>query len=151
MRLRCEAVAPGELTLLLFPMSAPVSKPSVSRNPLLETLSATFPVFRAGQPLSIGIHKGIKLRMPDVNDGALRTTLKAYTASTKYLKAIAHGKQRFDLDGNPAGDVTAEQRQQAQDTLKERFRKAAERKKAEEEARQREEKLLQLVDKFKRQ
>jgi ProP effector len=132
-------------------MPASASKTSAARNPLLETLSATFPVFRAGLPLAIGIHKVIKARLPEVRDGAMWATLKAYTASTKYLKAIANGKQRFDLDGNPAGEISAEQRQQALDTLKERFRKAAERKKTEQEAREREEKLLQLVDKFKRQ
>jgi ProP effector len=117
-------------------------------NPILETLSATFPVFRDGQPLAIGIHKAIKARLPDIGEASLRIVLKGYTASTKYLKAIANGKQRFDLDGNPAGDVTAEQRQQALETIKERFRKAAERKKAEQEDKERQEKLQKLAEKF---
>jgi ProP effector len=117
-------------------------------NPVLETLIASFPVFRDGQPLAIGIHKAIKARLPDIGEGSLRMALKGYTASTKYLKAIANGKQRFDLDGNTDGDVTAEQRQQALETIKERFRKAAERKKVEQEDKERQEKLLKLAEKF---
>jgi len=119
-------------------------------NPVLETLLATFPVFRDGQPLAIGIHKAIRQRLPEIGEGALRVALKGYTASTKYLKAIANGNQRFDLDGTLAGEITAEQRQQALETLKDRFRKAAERKKGEQEARERQEKLQKLAEKFSR-
>jgi ProP effector len=129
-------------------MTDPHPKARRAPNPVLETLSATFPVFRDGQPLAIGIHKAIKARLPDLGEGKLRMALKGYTASTKYLKAIANGKQRFDLDGNPVGDVTAEQRQQALETIKERFRKAAERKKAEQEDKERQEKLQKLAEKF---
>ena len=126
------------------------SHPKASRpsNPVLETLITTFPVFRNGQPLAIGIHKAIKARLPNIGEGSLRMALKGYTASTKYLKVIANGKQRFDLDGNPAGEVTPEQRQQALETIKERFRKAAERKKDEQEAKERQEKLQKLAEKF---
>ncbi len=129
-------------------MTDPHPKVRRPSNPVLETLISTFPVFRDGQPLSIGIHKAIKLHLPDLGETSLRMTLKGYTASTKYLKAIANGKQRFDLDGNPAGEVTAEQRQQALETIKERFRKAAERKKAELEDKERQEKLQKLAEKF---
>lgn len=117
-------------------------------NPVQEILSTAFPIFRDCQPLAIGIHKAIKTRLPDIGEGSLRMALKNYTASTKYLKAIANGKQRFDLDGNPAGEVTAEQRQQAMETIKERFRKVAERKKSEQEDKERQEKLQKLAEKF---
>lgn len=43
------------------------------------------------------------------------------------LKVLSHGDTRFDLDGSPVGEVTAEQRQQASDTLRERFKKKAQR------------------------
>jgi ProP effector len=124
--------------------------PNARRQPrsALATLIDTFPVFRDGLPLAIGIHKIIKARLPDIGEGSLRVALKGYTASTKYLKAIANGKQRFDLDGNPAGEITTEQRQQALEALKERFRKAAERKKAEQDAQERQGKLQKLAEKF---
>lgn len=113
-------------------------------------MSASFPAFRNVQPLAIGIHKAIKARLPDIADAELRNALRTHTASTRYLKALANATQRYDLDGNPVGEIDAEQRRQAQETLKERFRKTAERKKAEQEAREREAKLQQLVDKFNR-
>ncbi|MDX9994452.1 MAG: ProQ/FinO family protein [Rhodocyclaceae bacterium] len=134
-------------------MNTPTSqppRPPRQPDPVLATLASSFAVFRAGQPLAIGIHKAIRERLPDIGEAALRASLKAYTASTKYLKAIANSQQRFDLDGQPAGEVTAEQRQQAQDTLKERFRKAAERKQAEQAAKERQEKLQKLAEKFAR-
>jgi ProP effector len=56
------------------------------------------------------------------------------------------------LDGNPAGEITAEQKQQALDTLRERFRKGAELRKAQllaqQQEQQRQEKLLKLAEKF---
>jgi ProP effector len=67
--------------------------------------------------------------------------------------------ERFDLDGQAAGEVTAEQREVAATTLRERFKKQAERRKAEEQAkkaaqeeqeaqRKRQEKLAQLAARF---
>lgn len=122
------------------------------RNAVLQTLIDTYKVFGDCRPLAIGIHKAIKLRQPELGEGGLRFALKIHTASTKYLKMIANGSQRFDLDGNPAGEITAEQKQQALDTIKERFRKVAERKKAEklqqEQEEKHQEKLQQLANKF---
>ena len=62
---------------------------------------------------------------------------------------------RFDLDGNVEGTVTAEQKEQALNTLRERFRKGAEQHKARLLAQQqeqlRQEKLIRLAEKFNAQ
>ena len=132
---------------------------SSSRNALLETISANFAVFREGRPLALGIHKAISERMPEVDTAQLRLAMRMHTASTRYLKALLATSERFDLDGKPAGEVTAEQREVASTTLRERFKKVAERRKAEElalkaaqqeqEAQQkRQEKLAQLAARF---
>jgi len=132
---------------------------SSSRNALLETLSANFPVFREGRPLALGIHKAIIERMPDVDTAQLRLAMRMHTASTRYLKALLATSERFDLDGKPAGEVTAEQREVASTTLRERFKKVADRRKAEEQAlkaarqeqeaqQKRQEKLAQLAARF---
>ena len=118
------------------------------RNATLTKLAETYPVIRDARPLAIGIHKVIKARLPDLGDGALRLALRQHTASTRYLKAVSSGGQRFDLDGQEAGEITAEQRQQALDTLKERFRKGAERKRQEQQDKEHQEKLLKLAEKF---
>ena len=128
---------------------------ALKRNSLLETLTTRFAAFRDGLPLALGIHKAIKEQMPEVDLGQLRLALKAHTASFRYLKAIATGKQRFDLDGNPAGELTDEHREIAANELRQRFKKAAERRKVEEKARkdqearqQHAEKLAQLAARF---
>ena len=127
---------------------APPSSPHRMKNLVLETLAASFKVFRECQPLAIGIHKSIKERLPDLDTQQLKATMRMHTASTRYLKVLSQADTRFDLDGAPAGEVTAEQRQQALDTLRDRFRKKAEQHKAEQLAKQQQEKLQQLAAKF---
>ncbi len=88
--------------------------------------------------------------------------MRLHTTSTRYLKVLSAAATRFDLDGLPAGDVTAEQRQQALQALRERFQKQAERLRAEQAsrdkqadrvreeqaAREKQAKLNMLVEKF---
>ncbi len=137
--------------------STPAKPPS--RNALLETISVKFAVFREGRPLALGIHKVIIERMPEIDTAQLRLAMRLHTASTRYLKGLLATGERFDLDGNPAGEVTAEQREVAGTTLRERFKKSAERRKAEEHAlkaareeqeaqQKRQEKLAQLAARF---
>ena len=130
-----------------------------SRNAVLDTLNASFKVFHDGQPLALGIHKVIKERLPDIDAQQLRHAMRVHTASTRYLKALSQADTRFDLDGSPSGEVTAEQKRQASDTLRERFKKKADQHRAEQAAkarelqekqaaRERQEKLLKLAGKF---
>lgn len=139
-------------------MTSTPARPA-SRNPLLDTLGANFAVFRECRPLALGIHKAIIARMPELDAAHLRLALRMHTASTRYLKALQAAGERFDLDGKAAGEVTAEQREVAATTLRERFRKQAERRKTEELAKQaaqeqrdaqrkRQEKLAQLAARF---
>ncbi len=123
-------------------------KPPRSRNAVLDTLNASFKVFRDCRPLALGIHKAIKERLPDTNARELRNALRMHTASTRYLKALSQAGERFDLDDVPAGEVTAEQQQQATSDLRLRFKKQAELHKAEQAAKQHRENLLKLADKF---
>ena len=128
-------------------MSDPAPKSS-RHDALLDRLYAEFLVFRDHQPLAIGIHKALMERFPDLDKGQVRTALHFHTGTTRYLKAIVEGALRIDLDGNAIGAVTAEQQTQAVKTLRDRFKKVAERRKADQEAQQRQEKLQQLAQKF---
>ena len=136
-----------------------MTTPPRSRNPILDTLSASFKVFNDCQPLAVGIHKIIKERLPEISTEELRNAIRFHTASTRYLKTLSQASERFDLDGAPAGEVTEEQRKYASDTLRERFKKQAERHKAdqmakdlaqqqEQLAKQRRESLQKLAEKF---
>jgi ProP effector len=114
----------------------------------LEKLNHQFAVFREGRPLAIGIHKAIAQRLPELNASQVRIALKVHTGSTRYLKAVSQGGVRFDLDGEAAGPVTPEQQQQALNTLKERFRQQAALRKAELAAKEHQQNLQKLAEKF---
>ena len=118
------------------------------RDPVLARLVATYPVFRDIQPLAVGIHKAIIAAHPDIDKAALRRTLQRHTASTRYLKVVAAGGSRFGLDGVPTGDITPEQQKQANQDLKDRFRKQAEQRREQLKAQEHQAKLQHLVDKF---
>ncbi|HOL64315.1 MAG TPA: ProQ/FINO family protein [Accumulibacter sp.] len=121
---------------------------------LLERLRQQFPVFRDALPLAIGIDKQLLARHPDIDRKALRIALGMHTHSLRYLKAMEKACVRYQLDGQPAGEVPAEHRQHAAELIRERLKKQAEQRKAQREAeaiaQQRAQKLGQLVEKFSR-
>lgn len=132
-----------------------------SRNALVETLRANFEVFRDCRPLALGIHKIIMERMPQVEAAQLRLAMRIHTSSTRYLKTLLTGKERFNLDAEPMGEISEEQREIARTTLRERFEKSSQRRRAEANARlaarreqealqQHQKKLAQLAAHFSR-
>jgi ProP effector len=78
---------------------------------LAETFPKCFAVFeQRRQPLKIGIHADIAAAL----DGAitleeLSNALRFYTGNVGYLRSLRAGAPRIDLDGQPAGVVTAEE------------------------------------------
>jgi len=128
---------------------------------LLKDLQQKFAVFRDCQALAIGIDKQIIAQTPDVSRKMLRTALGIHTHSLRYLKGMEKASVRYNLDGSPADDVTDVHREHAAATLKDRQKKHAEQRKAQQKAeaaqraaeasqRQRAEKLSQLAEKFSR-
>ncbi len=118
-------------------------------------------MFRNFSPLAIGIDKQLIAQQPDLNRKALRLALRSHTMSTRYLKEMQIAGARLNLDGSPAGEITDEARTHSGDLLRERFRKQAEQRKAEQESartaqeaaraeQRRLEKLSQLTEKFGR-
>jgi hypothetical protein len=61
-------------------------------------------------PLKIGIHADLGLEYPNAAIGL-------WVRHPLYLRAIISGTERIDLDGNPAGVITAEQKLIAFDKL----------------------------------
>ena len=136
-------------------MNSPVNDSANPARALLKQLEQQFDVFRKGVPLSIGVDKAIIQRLPEVNRKHLRIALAIHTHSTRYLKSMEKAQTRFDLDGNPCGEVLEAHRHLAAETLKARHKKAAEHRKereraAEEERKQHRhaEKLRLLAEKF---
>lgn len=140
------------------PDPAPSLKPAVNARQLLKELHETFPVFRDCLPLAIGIDKLLLSRLPGLDRKPLRIALGIHTHSLRYLKTIERATERLDLDGQPAGEITATHRSHASEVLKERHKKHAEQRQAQRAAdalarqhEEHEEKLGQLVEKFGRQ
>lgn len=136
-------------------MTQDTGRSAPRRNALLDQFMERYPVFRDGKPLALGIHKAVLAEQPDLDKDAVRKAMRFHVQSTRYLKGIVEGAPRYDLAGNAEGVVTAEQQAQAVTLLKERVRKANERRKAELQAkkdeaaaRERQEKLNKLAEKF---
>jgi len=94
---------------------------SANARQLLQDLQDKFPVMRDCRPLAIGIDKQLLARLPDVDRKHLRIALGIHTHSLRYLKALEKAQVRLDLEGNPAGEVTPEQRVYAGGLVKERL------------------------------
>jgi ProP effector len=74
------------------------------------------------RPLKIGIFQDLAARLADdqrVSKTLLRSALRQYTSSWRYLHGLRVGAIRVDLDGNSAGELTEEHVQHARDALKE--------------------------------
>jgi len=137
-------------------MTTPTTNPGPEPNPrqLLKELQERFAVFRDCQPLAIGIDKQLQARVPGLDRKTLRVALAMHTHALRYLKTMSGATDRFDLDGQPSGEVTEAHRSHAAEMVKERRRKQADERKlqreAEEQARRTSEKLGRLVAKFGR-
>ncbi|MGJ9419826.1 ProQ/FINO family protein [Massilia sp. CMS3.1] len=128
-----------------------------SARALLKQLQQQFPAFRDCLPLAIGIDKQLLARIPGLDRKTMRAALGIHTGSMRYLRAMEKATARYDLDGVAGAEVTDTHRLHAKEQLQLRFKKEAERKKAEkaaeaesEAARMRQEKLQQLATKFSR-
>jgi ProP effector len=139
------------------PASVTAAAPAISARTLLKQFQQQFPAFKNCLPLAIGIDKQILARMPELDRKTMRAALGIHTGSLRYLRAMEKATVRYDLDGTAGAEVTDTHRTHAKEVLQQRFKKEAERKKAERDAAQaeeanrlRQEKLLQLASKFSR-
>lgn len=83
-------------------------------------LAELFPALFAGapKPLKLRIQVDIQERAPgEFSKQALSAFFRRHTGATSYLVAVSRGKQRFDLDGQPAGELSEEHRQLAAEEL----------------------------------
>jgi sRNA-binding protein len=96
------------------PAAAADMTPAACGARLAELFPALFAAEGPRKPLKLRIQADIQLRAPGVfSKRLLSFFFSRYTTTTAYLKALAHSPHRFDLDGNPAGDIADEHRQAA--------------------------------------
>ena len=85
-----------------------------------ELLRQHFPALFAGpaKPFKLRIQQDIQQRAPGVfSKGSLSAFFRRHTGSTAYLIALSKATHRFDLDGQPAGELSDEHKQLAQAEL----------------------------------
>ena len=68
-------------------------------------------------PLSIGVHQEIRVCYPDEARHVIAGAMRIYTSAIAYQRALAGGGARVGLDGQPNGEVTAEQAALARQTV----------------------------------
>jgi sRNA-binding protein len=120
---------------------APAKAEEMSPAAAGERLKQLFPALFTGgaKPLKLRIQADIQERAPGVfTKAVLSAFLRRHTGATSYLIAVSKGTHRFDLDGQPAGELTEEHRKVAADELARR-RANQDARRAQEDAARREE------------
>ena len=91
-------------------------------NLILDRLCQAFPACfsrPAPKPLKIGLGEellalaGVHPALTDLSRTQLRRALRIYTGAPAYRKALAKGGPRYDLAGQPVGEVTPDQQADA--------------------------------------
>jgi hypothetical protein len=98
----------------------PAPEPTPGVDACGDQLRQHFPALFVGppRPLKLRIQADIQQRAPGVfAKAALSAFLRRYTGRTGYLIALTRAPHRFDLDGAPAAEISAEHRQAALDEL----------------------------------
>jgi hypothetical protein len=114
-----------------------------------EQLRQHFPALFSGppKPLKLRIQADIQERVPGAfTKAALSAFLRRHTGRTGYLIALTRAPHRFDLDGAPAGEISAEHRQAAVDELARRRTLQATREAALQEQRRLRAELLRAFE-----
>jgi sRNA-binding protein len=114
-------------------MTKPGPNKAQRRSAALAKLAELYPACFAAEasgphrPLKIGIYADLRKRGLKA---AVVGVLGVYTRRPAYLKALAAGGPRYDLDGNPCGEVTADQMTDAQAKIEAAVKATQEREEA---------------------
>lgn len=111
------ADAPADAATDAATVTAPAATAASGMSPaacgakLAELFPALFGPEGPPKPIKLRIHVDLQARAPGVfSRRVLGPFFARYTTSNAYLKALSTATQRFDLDGQPAGEVTEEHR-----------------------------------------
>ena len=136
------AMPQAESTAEVQAESVPAGAPAAPAAPAADAtaeLKALFPALFTGRPkpVKLRIQADIQERAPGkFSKAQLSAFLRRHTGSTGYLIALTQAKSRFDLDGNPAGEITEEHLVAAREELARRKGLQQERQQIEQERHQ---------------
>jgi hypothetical protein len=128
------------------PTPAPTAAPMTPAD-CAQQLKQRFPALFTGpaKPLKLKIQADIQQRAPGVfSRQVLSAFFRRHTGSTSYLIALTKAPHRFDLDGQPAGEISDEHRQVAAEELARR--RASHETRREQDDQQRRERAQLLRD-----
>ena len=111
-----QASADSEAPADTPPAASEPAPPELSLSQCAARLAEMFPALFAPpvKPIKLRIQADLQARAPGVfSRRVLSVFLHRHTTSTAYIKALVHLGQRFDLDGQPAGEIAAEHREAA--------------------------------------
>ena len=117
---------------------APAAPAQPSPLDCAQQLRQLFPALFSGtvKPLKLRIQIDIQERAPGrFTKQALSAFFRRHTGSTSYLIAVSKATHRFDLDGQPSGEISVEHRQVALDELARRRANQESRRELEEQQR----------------
>ena len=73
-----------------------------------------------GKPLKVGIKEDLKAAYPNVPDAVIKRALGRHCGSARYLKTLAKGGPRYDMNGTTSGEVSPEAQETARQELADR-------------------------------
>ena len=117
---QAEAAAPVGAAMSSDGAPMPPAAARMSPADCAAQLKQLFPALFTGvaKPLKLRIQADIQARAPGLfTKPLLSVVLRRYTGSHSYLVALTQATHRFDLDGAPAGELSAEHKQVAMDEL----------------------------------
>ncbi len=76
---------------------------------IAEHIYGKFDVFKRFKPLALGIDQDLVAAMPQYDPALIARVLANHCRRPRYLKALAKGGKRFDLNNRFKGEVSAEE------------------------------------------
>lgn len=81
---------------------------------IAEHLYSKYEVFSRFKPLAVGIETELAAALPQFSPELIARALANHCRRPRYIKALARGGKRFNLQNRFQGEVTAEEQQHAQ-------------------------------------
>lgn len=81
---------------------------------IAEHIYHKFEVFKRFKPLAVGIDQDLIVALPQYDPALIARVLANHCRRPRYIKSLARGGKRFDLNNHFKGEVTAEEQALAQ-------------------------------------
>lgn len=81
---------------------------------IAEHVYSKFEVFRQFRPLALGIHEHLIVSLPQFDPVLISRVVANHCRKPRYIKAVARGGHRFDLQGRSSGQVSPEEQKGAE-------------------------------------